>query len=296
MAETDPTKTSEKEKNPRRPLIIGGIVAVVVLLIGVIWYVATAGVETTDDAFVDAHIIPISCKVSGLVEKVYVDDNQAVKAGDPIVDIDPRDYKAEVDQEQAKVNAAAADARRAAADAKRYQDIFQRDEISRQQLDNAQAAAATTQAALAQQGAALERAKLNLAYAKITAPESGRITKKSVESGSYIQVGQNLLSIVPDQVWITANFKETQLTHMHSGQKVRIKVDTYPGKVFEGHVESLQSGTGERFSTMPAENATGNFVKVVQRIPVKILIDSPMDPNHRLLPGMSAEPKVYVKE
>src|SRR6185437_9375044 len=157
------------------------------------------------------------------------------------------------------------DARRDNADVKRYRDIFARDEISRQQLDNAVAAAATANAALQQQRAALDQAQLNLSYTKIVAPETGRVTKKNVEAGGYVQVGEDLLSIVPDQVWVTANFKETQLTHMRPGQKVRIKVDTFPGQKFEGHVDSIQSGTGERFSAMPAENATGNFVKVVQR-------------------------------
>jgi membrane fusion protein (multidrug efflux system) len=136
---------------------------------------------------------------------------------------------------------------------------------------------------------------LSLSYTKIAAPESGRVTRKSVEQGAYIQVGQTLMSIVPDQVWVTANFKETQLTHMHPNQKVAIKVDAYPGKKFEGHVESIQSGTGERFSVLPPENATGNYVKVVQRIPVKIVLDTPPDPNFRLAPGMSVEPTVNIK-
>src|SRR4029077_5032858 len=137
--------------------------------------------------------------------------------------------------------------------------------------------------------------ELNLSYTKITAPETGRITKKAVEPGDYVQTGQAIFSIVPDDVWVTANFKETQLTHMRPGQKVTIKVDAFPGRTLEGHVDSIQSGTGERFSLLPPENATGNYVKVVQRVPVKIAIDTPEDPNFRLAPGMSVVPKVTVR-
>jgi membrane fusion protein (multidrug efflux system) len=116
-----------------------------------------------------------------------------------------------------------------------------------------------------------------------------------VEEGAYVQVGQILLSIVPEEVWVTANFKETQITHIRPGQPVRIKVDTYPGKVFHGHVDSIQAGTGERFSLMPPENATGNYVKVVQRVPVKIVFDDANDPDFLLAPGMSVVPAVLVK-
>ena len=167
---------------------------------------------------------------------------------------------------------------------KRYEKIFQQDEISQQQLDQAQATAASDQATYEKEKAALVQDQLNLSYAKLMAPETGRITKKAIEPGAYVQVGQTLFSIVPEHVWVTANFKETQLTHLRAGQKVTIKVDTYPGPKFEGHVESIQSGTGERFSVLPPENATGNYVKVVQRIPVKIVIDTPPDPNFLLAP------------
>jgi membrane fusion protein (multidrug efflux system) len=273
-----------------------GIFALIALIIGgITLYIYSSHYESTDDAFIDAHIIPISPKVAGQVLAVHVNDNQAVKAGDPLLEIDPRDYAAKLSEQRGKVAAADAEARRAASDAKRYEQIFRQDEISQQQLDNAQAAATAAQATLAKERGALEQAELNLSYAKISAPEDGRVTKKSVEPGSYVQVGQTLFLIVPEHVWVTANFKETQLTHMQPGQEVTSKVDSYPGRAFTGHVESIQSGTGERFSVLPPENATGNYVKVVQRIPVKILIDTPPDPAFRLAPGMSVVPSVRVK-
>jgi membrane fusion protein (multidrug efflux system) len=274
---------------------LGILAAILVVAAGIAFYIHSSHYESTDDAFIDAHIIPISPKVAGQVLAVHINDNQIVKTGDPLLEIDPRDYEAKVAEERGKVDAAEAEAHRAAADAKRYEKIFKQDEISEQQLDNALAAATSAQATLEKERGALQSDELDLSYTKITAPESGRITKKSVEPGAYVQVGQTLLSIVPENVWITANFKETQLTYMRPGQKVTIKIDSYPGRAFDGHVDSVQSGTGERFSVMPPENATGNYVKVVQRIPVKIMIDTPADPNFQLSPGMSVEPTVTVK-
>jgi membrane fusion protein (multidrug efflux system) len=159
---------------------------------------------------------------------------------------------------------------------------------SRSQVD-------TGAAEIAQAEAEVRQAKLNLSYTKIFAPESGRITRKSVEPGGYVQVGQTLFSIVPDRLWVVANFKETQLRYMRPGQPATIKVDAYPDKVFKGHVDSIQAGSGAAFSLLPPENATGNYVKVVQRVPVKIVFDQPPDPNHPLGPGMSVEPEVKVR-
>ena len=144
--------------------------------------------------------------------------------------------------------------------------------------------------------AEVEQAALNLSYTRIYAPAAGHVTKKNVEPGVYVQVGQSLMAIVPPKVWVTANFKETQLTHMRPGQPVKISVDTYPDQTFHGRVDSIQRGTGARFSLLPPENATGNFVKVVQRIPVKIVFDRPEElAKYRLVPGMSVVPEVNVK-
>lgn len=146
-----------------------------------------------------------------------------------------------------------------------------------------------------QQSAAVQQAELNLSYTKIYAPESGYITKKSVEPGNFVQPGQVLMALVSDRLWVTANFKETQLEHMRSGQPVTVKVDAYPQLKLHGHVDSIQSGSGARFSLLPPENATGNYVKVVQRVPVKIVIDGAPSPEFRLGPGLSVIPEVKVR-
>jgi membrane fusion protein (multidrug efflux system) len=146
-----------------------------------------------------------------------------------------------------------------------------------------------------QQSAAVQQAELNLSYTKIYAPESGYITKKSVEPGNFVQPGQVLMALVSDRLWVTANFKETQLEHMRSGQSVTIKVDAYPQLKLHGHVDSIQSGSGARFSLLPPENATGNYVKVVQRVPVKIVVDDSPASEFRLGPGLSVIPEVKVR-
>jgi membrane fusion protein (multidrug efflux system) len=157
-----------------------------------------------------------------------------------------------------------------------------------------QAAIETARAAIAENAAAVRQAELNLSYTKITAPEAGRVTRRSVEPGAYVQPGQSLLALVPAQYWVVANFKETQLTRMKIGQPVTLKVDAYPGHQFTGRVDSIQAGAGARFSLFPPENATGNFIKVVQRVPVKIVFDTAPDAQFLIGPGMSVEPQVRV--
>jgi membrane fusion protein, multidrug efflux system len=141
----------------------------------------------------------------------------------------------------------------------------------------------------------LDQAKLNVGYCDVVAPQDGWVTKRGVEKGDYIQVGQQLFAIVSPEVWVTANFKETELTHMHPGQHVSISVDAYPSLKLKGHVDSIQAGSGAKFTAFPAENATGNFVKIVQRVPVKIIIDSGMDPKQPLPLNLSVEPTVELK-
>jgi membrane fusion protein (multidrug efflux system) len=294
--DSPPTTAGNDGKNKKRRLLLLGAGVGLAAVLAIVPTVRSAFMhESTDDAFIDGHIITIAPKVAGQVTAVHVEDNQLVKAGDPLVEIDPRDYQAKVAEQRGKLAAAVAEADRAVADAARYEQIYQHDEVSRQQLDNARSAAASAQATVAKERGALDQDELNLSYTRITAPQDGRVTRKSVEAGSYVAIGEALLSVVPQNVWVTANFKETQLTHMRPGQKVTIKVDAYPGRALEGRVESIQSGTGARFSLLPPENATGNYVKVVQRVPVKILIDTPEDPNARLAPGMSVVPSVLVR-
>jgi membrane fusion protein, multidrug efflux system len=162
-------------------------------------------------------------------------------------------------------------------------------------IDQAQANVEELQGEVKRAQADLDQAKLNVGWCNVTAPQDGWITKRGVEKGDYVQVGQQVFSIVSPEVWVTANFKETELTHMRAGQPVSIDIDAYPNLKLKGHVDSIQLGSGGRFTAFPAENATGNFVKIVQRVPVKILIDSGMDPKRPLPLNLSVEPTVTVQ-
>jgi membrane fusion protein (multidrug efflux system) len=275
-------------------LALGGAAALVALVFAVRYVVYARSHEWTDDAFIDGDTVPVSPKVAGYVKAVGVTDNQQVKAGTLLVSIDPRDFEVARSHAEAAVRLAQAERDKAAADARRARELFGREEVSKQELDHAEADTQVADAKLSQAAAALERAKLDLEYATIEAAIDGRVTKKSVEPGQYVQVGQPLLTLVSTAVWVSANFKESQLNEMRVGQPVEIRVDAYPGREFRGHVDSIQAGTGARFSLFPPENATGNFVKVVQRVPVKIVFDEhPAD--ILLAPGMSVEPSVLVK-
>jgi membrane fusion protein (multidrug efflux system) len=396
----------------QRLAILGGVV-LIAAIVGLFLYYHNR--ESTDDAQIDGHITPIASKIYGKVASVLIDDNQAVKAGQPLVKIDPRDYQAAVDQAkgalalaegearsagvdvprtienvasgnssadaqllgaladvarmqatyeqaqtadlafaQANVNKSMANAALAQADLARYKPLMERDEISKQQYDAAKANADATASALradqeklaqaqrnvevvkaqldaakarvlqaratveaaraddkqvgmrtadaqakvakvAQARASLDAAELNLSYTDVVAPVNGVATHKQVEPGQIVQAGQGLLVVVPLQdVWVTANFKETQLKYMKPGQKAEVKVDTY-GMTFSGHVDSIAGATGGVLSLLPPENATGNYVKVVQRIPVKIVLD-PVAPDKAVLrPGMNVDATVITK-
>jgi membrane fusion protein (multidrug efflux system) len=335
-----------------RRLAIAGVVLIIALGAGLYYWQFIAPYESTDDATIDGHVTPVAPQVTGRVVRLLVNDNQEVKQGDLLLEINPSDYQAALDraqadlaaaqsqleqanaqftvdqakvkEEQASIVAADAEAKRAEADSKRYQAVGNI-AVSQSQLELAgtQASSAGAQvevarnkelAAQAQLGldkanihtataevqmneAIVRQAKLNLSYTRVTAPESGFVTHRTVEPGAYVQPGQSLLAIVPREVWVVANFKETQLARMRPGQPVEIKVDAWPGHTFTGRVDSIQAGSGARFSLFPPENATGNYIKVLQRVPVKIVFDkaSLSDPNMVLGPGMSVEPKVRVK-
>jgi len=339
-----------KKSNRRRKIVIGIAALAVGVAVGTYYLEFVAPYESTDDAFIESHVTPIAPQVAGRVEKVLVEDNQFVSAGDVLVQIDPSDYQAKLDQEradlssatsrldqanaqftvdQAKVEqekanviAAEAEAKRADADSKRYEAIGTSG-VSESQIDLAdtQARSADAQvtvarnkelaaesqvtldranietaaAAVKSSQATVRQAELDLSYAQVRAHESGYVTHRTVEADSYIQPGQALLAIVPKTVWVVANFKETQLNHMRPGQPVTLRVDAYPGTRFTGHVDSIQAGAGARFSLLPPENASGNYVKVVQRVPVKIALDNIGDAQHLLGPGMSVVPEVRVK-
>lgn len=368
--------------------------------------------ETTDDAQIDGRVAPISARISGNITAVLVEDHQLVKAGQPLVELDPHDYevavakaradlldaqanlraakvdvpitstntastlrsarsgkedataarlsserqlaaaKARLESARARVAEAEANATKADQDLKRYKALVEKDEISRQQYDSAVATAAAAQATLLAQKAAvaeaeqnvtvsqslieqtqarlvqadasiqaamtapqqveskqarvmsaeaqvqarqaaLDQAELNLKYTKILAPISGIVGKKTAEVGQNVSPGQELMAVVPaDDIWITANFKETQLRNMKPGQRVSFTVDALAGE-YKGTVERIAGASGAKFSVMPPENATGNYVKVVQRIPVRIRIEPGQDNDHRMRVGMSVLPKVY---
>jgi membrane fusion protein (multidrug efflux system) len=280
----------------RRGFRIAALIAVVLLLAGggVYWWRA-AGRVSTDDAFIEGRIVRISAQVAGRVDKLAVNDNQWVKAGELLVQLDDREYRAQAEQAAAEARAAEVAAQNAAIDARRAEQLFARQLIARQALD---AAVTTARMRAADAEAARKRsaeANLKLSYTRITAPEAGRVTRRSVEEGAYLQVGQMLMSLVPNDFWVIANFKETQLAKIRPGQPVEIKVDAYPGMKLRGHVDSVQAGTGSRFSLLPPENATGNYVKVVQRVPVKIVLDELPPEPERLGPGMSVVPTVRVR-
>jgi membrane fusion protein (multidrug efflux system) len=389
------------QPNSRRRGIIIAVVLVLALVAAGLWWRSTYS-ESTDDAQVNGHLIQVSARIAGQVAKVYVDENQVVKAGDTIAELDPADYQVAVENseaalESAQANAAAANVNvpittvntgsnlrsagadvsgsqagvgqaekqldaaharvtqaqanftKAQADLERYKPLVEKDVISKQQFDAAVAAADSTRAAVAdaraneqaavdavkvalereaqaqaglkyaetgpqqvaaqsarakqaqaqveQAQAQLDQAKLNLSYTKIVAPEAGIITRKSVEINQNVAPGQNLLMLVSlEGLWVTANFKETQLRHMSSGQAVEIEVDS-TGKTYHGKVTQIGGATGSVLSLFPPENATGNYVKVVQRIPVRVDFTdlANEDPSHELRPGLSVEPKVRVK-
>jgi membrane fusion protein (multidrug efflux system) len=283
-----PPKIDELLKPVRAPisrktiLIRSGIGLVVVLglVLGISALIHSYYYESTDDAFIEGHVVTVGTKLSNTVRDVMIDDNYEVKKGELLVQIDPRDYQVQLDSAQANFDKTKSDFDRNVA-------LANSRAISQADLD---AARGTFDVAKA----ALDQAKLNLEYTRITAPVDGRITRKNVEPGDYIQTGQTLFSIVPRDIWVTANFKETQLTHMLRGQPATIRIDAFPGRIFHGHVDSLQAGTGARFSLLPAENATGNYVKVVQRVPVKIVFDEPPDVQAAFAPGLSVVPEVNI--
>jgi membrane fusion protein, multidrug efflux system len=250
--------------------------------------------ESTDDAFVDAHILLTAPKIAGRVATVHINDNQDVKKGDLLIEIDPADAEAALTQANAKLGHDQAAQLKADQDLNRQQDLFGKGAISPQDRDTAIQNSATTKADVQTDKAAIQQAELNLSYTKIFAPEDGRVTKKAVEPGDYVQVGQNLFALVSPERWTTANFKETQLRAMRPGQPAQVSVDAYPDHPLRGHVDSIQAGSGARFSLLPPENATGNYVKVVQRVPVKIVLDGQPDVQRVLGPGMSVVPTVYV--
>jgi membrane fusion protein (multidrug efflux system) len=268
-----------------RTWLIRLIASVVVLLgapVGVGYFIHSLAWESTDDAFVEGHVLQVSAKIANQVQRVLIDDNQYVQKGDLLVKIDDRDYQ--VAFEEAGANYA-----KAQSDFGRISNLLATHAVSQGDFDAAKASLDVTKSRL-------DQARLNLAYTEIRAPESGKVTRKNVEPGDYLQVGQTVCAIVPQTFWVLANFKETQLAHMHPGQKVLLTPDIDTHDAVNGHVDSVAPATGALFSLLPPENATGNFTKVVQRIPVKIVIDKP-DATHAgwLRAGLSVTAEVDTR-
>jgi membrane fusion protein (multidrug efflux system) len=251
---------------------------------------------STDDAYVQAHSLMLSARIGGTVQKVLVDENDKVKAGQLLAQIDDQDYSAAYNQAIADQSSVQADLIQAAQDYERIKKLYQDQAVSKSDYDKAIARYNNLQARLKADQYKADAAKLNLGYTQITAPEDGSIAKKAVEPGMVIPPGQALFGFVSSQErWVTANFKETQLSGIHPGEKVDIQVDAVSGKKYEGEVDSIGSATGSTFTLLPPDNSTGNFTKVVQRIPVKIkLLNLTASDIDRLAAGLSAVVDVKV--
>jgi membrane fusion protein (multidrug efflux system) len=356
QADASAAAPAAQKPSSKRVLFIVGTIVLAALGVGArMWYRAYNFVET-ENAYVTGHVHPVAARVAGVVTRVLVEDNQVVKKGDVIAELDTADQQVRIEQIQAQIasaeqqvqqadaqiaqthaQASAAQAQvaqaqaqllRASQDAERYGQLYnaQMKAVSKAELDAANAArtGATADvtarkdavvAAEAQVGAAtaardvikaqikvlqtqLKDARLQLGYNKVLAPVAGRIGKRAVEVGARIQPGQQLAAIVEDDVWVVANFKETQLANLKPGQEVKIDIDAIPKHTLIGHVDSFAPASGNQFALLPADNATGNFTKIVQRVPVKITLrpEDIKDLSGRLVPGESAVVEIAVHQ
>ena len=327
-------QTEEKQEQPKenkmfkKPVIIA--IAIVGLALLAYFIVDVLTYQSTDDAYVETTTVSVAPKVSGQSVEVLIKDNQRVNEGDLVARIDDTDYKIKVDQmtaqyerallnqqnAKANLNAANTNIEVAKKDLERYKNLYEAGAVSKQTLDAAQAKydSSKAQQVTAEQSifsdndskvadadlkvlkAQKDQAEVNLSYTNIYAPQSGTVASRRIEKGMYVQVGTPLFTIVPDNIWVVANYKENQLRHMKPGQPVDIKVDTYPNKVFKGKVDSIQRSSGAKASLFPPENAVGSFVKIVQRVPVKIIFTEEIDPEqYNVVPGMSVVPKVKIR-
>jgi membrane fusion protein (multidrug efflux system) len=267
-------------------------------LIGAAWFVRQQlTYEGTDDAYVQAHVLMLAPRVAGTVAKVLVDENQAVKEGQLLVQFEGQDYATAQSQAQADTASLQAELSQAQADFDRAKKLLADGVVTQQQYDQAQARANSLAQRLHAAQFKAKQAQLNLGYTQLLAPTDGFIAKRAVEPGMVVPAGQPLLGFVGSQErWVTANFKETQLAKIKPGQEAEVEVDAVPGRTFKGQVESISAGTGSTFTLLPPDNASGNFTKVVQRVPVRIkLPDLSADDIARLQAGLSAVVSVRVR-
>ena len=249
--------------------------------------------QSTDDAFIAARAFSMAPKVSGYITAVPVTDNQHIAAGEVIARIDDRDYRVALDQAKAQLARDQALLEQAKTNLGRYQYLVQRNAIAQQQADDQGFLVVQNESTVALDRAKVDAAQLDLSHTTISAAEPGRVVSLTAAVGQFAQAGTALTMFVPDEIWVTANFKETQLDAMRPGQPVTLAIDAYPDRSIRGHVASVQPGSGTAFSLLPAQNATGNYVKIVQRVPVKIVIDAP-PADVALGPGMSVVPTVRI--
>jgi membrane fusion protein (multidrug efflux system) len=249
--------------------------------------------ESTEDSFIAARQFALQPKVSGYITAVPVTDNQHVASGDVIARIDDRDYRIALEQTQAQLAHDQALLEQAQKNLGRYQDLAKTNSIAQRQVDDQGYLVDQDKSNVALDQAKVDAAKLDLSHTVVTAAQAGRVVSLSAAIGQFAQAGTTLTMFVPDEIWVAANFKETQLDAMRPGQPVTLTIDAYPERTIRGHVASVQSGSGPAFSLLPPENATGNWVKIVQRVPVKIVMDDP-PADVALGPGMSVETTVRV--
>ncbi|MCR4880624.1 MAG: HlyD family secretion protein [bacterium] len=322
--------TENKDKRVVKKRYFGIGVLVIALLILGVWLWNESKYQSTDDAYVESHMVRVAPRVMGQIEEVYINDNQRVKEGDIIAVIDDKDYSIRLDQAdanykrallnqnvaKANLSAVNSEIELAKKDLERYRNLYEKGAVSKQVFDAAQTKYDTIMARqtsadnmiFSENGSKVadadlkvlkalrDQAELNLGYTKIVAPQDGTVTNKNVEKGDYVQIGQPLFTLVPDEVWVVANFKENQVGKMRPGQTVSIKIDTYPDHIFKGKIDSIQRASGAKASLFPPENAVGSFVKIVQRIPVKIVFTEEIDPKkYTISAGMSVVPRVRVK-
>ena len=282
--------------NNKKNKIIGAAVTVGILLASYLTYEHFAYV-TTDNAQIFGHSVMLAPKVSGFVTSVNVVEGQKVKKDDVLVTIDPRDYDNNIKQVKGDLGSIEARVRDAEKNYRRQVDLLAKGVVSQQQFDSAAAQYNDVKAKYTAIASQVSQAELNLAYAKITAPSDGFIAKKSVEVGQLATPGVPLLGFVDSgERWVIANFKETEVEGINLGAKVEISVDAISGKEYTGKVESISSATGATFTLLPPDNATGNFTKVVQRIPVKIVFENvTAEDIVKLRTGLSAFIKVHKK-
>ena len=327
-------KKTEERNLPVKKRYLFTFIAVVAIILGAYYIYNMLGYQSTDDAYVETTTVSVSPKVAGQIAEVKVTDNQSVKAGDVVAIIDQEDYKVRLAQAKAayerailnqnnahaNLNAANSEIELAQRDVERYENLYKAGAVSKQTLDKARTNLDAVKAkhTVAEQSifsanpaqnakvadadlnvlkAQLDAAQLAFDYTYVKAPIDGTVSNKRVEKGMMVQPGTPLFVIVPNDVWVVANFKETQLEKMQKGQEVDIKIDTYPHKVFKGKVDSIQRASGAKSSLFPPENAVGSFVKIVQRIPVKIVFTEKIDPDeYAIIPGMSVVPKVNIRK